>query len=71
MSSKELTNAELTKKLKSTRRRLKDAEAQIVELTAANVALGENVTRFRSTQEKLMHNLRRVMAKLSMSPKAP
>ena len=71
MSSKELTNAELTKKLKTVRRRLKEAEASIVTVTAANVALEEDVARQGKIQQKLMFNLRRLMTDAGLKPERP
>ena len=62
--------AELTKKLKATRKRLKSAERTIASVEASNKSLEDQVAKMQAMQDKLMHNLRRALSKLGMRPES-
>lgn len=56
-----LSRAQLTKRFKSLKRKLRD-------MKEANESLEKKVADQGRMQEKLMHNLRRAMRKLSLKP---
>ncbi len=66
-----LSRADLTKKLKATRKRLRAAEKTITSVSASNEYLREEIARMDKIQGTLMHNLRRVMTELRLRPESP
>ena len=66
-----LSNEELTKKLKATRKRVRALEEKLGSEREARKSLEEKVKSLDSTNQTLMFNLRRVLKKLDMNPSRP
>ena len=62
---------ELTKKLKSARKRLRALERDLGSEIASNEKLEERVKKLEGTQNTLMHNLRRVLSEMKLRPEFP
>ena len=60
--------SELTVKLKKTRKKLKQVAAKLDSVTDSNARLEEEVLSLRQVQGRLMHNLRRVLRHLELTP---
>ncbi len=63
--------SELTKRLRAARKKIRALERDLGSVTASNEALEGKVDKLTSTQETLMHNLRRVLSKLDLRPEFP
>ena len=66
-----LSNEELTKKLKATRKRVRGLEEKLGSEREARKSLEEKVKSLDSTNQTLMFNLRRVLKKMDMNPSRP
>ena len=63
-----MSTSELAEKLKKTKTKLKKVAARLDSVTDSNARLEEEVHELRQIQQRLMHNLRRVMKQLDLSP---
>lgn len=66
-----LSPAQLTKRLRSMKKKLRDLKKSSTTDTDSIEALENRVDEMASTQNTLMHNLRRMMRKLDMKPERP